>query len=459
MTDRALRMFTRVYLTTFKELNPEQLTLTHIQRMEHIAFDAEMSKFILSAIEDDKPLKVKYLTSLAYTKFINKKTALTGPEVDLIELANIIMDHSQLVRSESAFMQDYISALYFTVLLHFPSLFFFRSRHLFETLHFMAHDEIYLKEKNFWQKSEDLILRTKGQLSTQQLAQVVDIYSGVPVSQVFWNEMEKVILSNSADFRGHKTMILQVVSAFANRSKETFWKVFSVQIIAVSDQLTFDEFIQVLDVLDYSNGETLFDTFVKKFFIDEQFRFRDDLDQVLALARIFIKQRVSPPVGDFKSDQHPVLLSELLSIMMKYLTLQLSLLETQSQEASQEIKIRKVIQIASIIQSLELRDDWADYARLKKDLKSTMTRVLAAIDSTSAEPELQAQTDALELLKHEMFTSVALAKTVNHELQARYENKLSKRESKAPQRRRFKDLVDAQADCKTQPVLDTVKPS
>ena len=84
------------------------------------------------------------------------------------------------------------------------------------------------------------------------------------------------------------------------------------------------------------------------------------------------------------------------------------------------------------MKSLGRRDDWADYARLKKDLRVTMTRVLLGIDSTSADPELQVQIDALELLKHEMFTSVALAKSVNHELQARYEKKSSAQESRIP---------------------------
>jgi hypothetical protein len=138
--------------------------------MDQLAFDAEMSKYILNSIDDENPLKVKYLKSLAYTKLINKKTALTGPEVDLIELTNILMDQNRLIKNDSSFMKDFMSAMYFTVLLPFPSLFFFRSRHLFETLELMAHDEYYLKEKDFWLKSEDLILRTKGQLSTEQLA-------------------------------------------------------------------------------------------------------------------------------------------------------------------------------------------------------------------------------------------------------------------------------------------------
>ena len=114
-------------------------------------------------------------------------------------------------------------------------------------------------------------------MSTEQLAQIVTIYSVVPVSQIFWHEMEQLILSKSADFRGRKVILLQVVLAFAHRSKETFWKVFSAQISEVADELSFDEFTRVLDVLDYMNGEALFSLYVDKFFIKEQFRFQDDL--------------------------------------------------------------------------------------------------------------------------------------------------------------------------------------
>ena len=44
-------MFTWVYLKAFSNLDPEELTLAHIERMQHIAFDAEMVKFILKATE------------------------------------------------------------------------------------------------------------------------------------------------------------------------------------------------------------------------------------------------------------------------------------------------------------------------------------------------------------------------------------------------------------------------
>ena len=57
-----------------------------------------MVKYILGAISADQSLKLDYLRSLAYTKFINKDTAIPGPEVDLIEIANIIMDERSILQ-------------------------------------------------------------------------------------------------------------------------------------------------------------------------------------------------------------------------------------------------------------------------------------------------------------------------------------------------------------------------
>lgn len=220
-------------------------------------------------------------------------------------------------------MRDFLSAVYFTVVVPYPSLFFFRSRHLFETLTILSKDETYLREKNFWQKSEDLILRSKGQFSTKQLVEIIKIYNEVPVSRVFWNEMEQLLLSKSADFRGHKDFLVPIVGAFANRCKETFLKVFSGQVNNISSELSFDEFVIVLDALDHANGSALFQLFGNKYFIEQQFKFVDNLEQVLALARIFIKHDVRPPVANQSNSDlhHPALLSELFGIMMKYFSL------------------------------------------------------------------------------------------------------------------------------------------
>ena len=55
-------------------------------------------------------------------------------------------------------------------------------------------------------------------------------------------------------------------------------------------EMEFQEFIAILDVLDYTNGEVLFSRyFVPRFFVETKFSFIDDFDTVIKLARIFIK--------------------------------------------------------------------------------------------------------------------------------------------------------------------------
>ena len=105
---------------------------------------------------------------------------------------------------------------------------------------------------------------------------------------------------------------------------------FSSHVRSISADLTFDEYVQVLDTLDYLNGETLFQKFVDQFFVSEQFRFEDNLEKVLRLARIFIKQKVGPPSKQAlasSDDSKTALLTQLLGIMLKYFTLQLSLID------------------------------------------------------------------------------------------------------------------------------------
>ena len=93
-------MFTWVYLTIFK-LSPQELTMTHIENMHQIAFDKVMCDLIFDSIKDDENLSQKYLKSLAYVKFIDKKRGKKDSETDLIELANIIMDREELLQRDN----------------------------------------------------------------------------------------------------------------------------------------------------------------------------------------------------------------------------------------------------------------------------------------------------------------------------------------------------------------------
>ena len=54
---------------------------------------------------------------------------------------------------------------------------------------------------------------------------------------MFWVEMEQLLLSKAADFKGKKEIILDVIFAFRHRTNETFWKVFSSLVADVSHQI------------------------------------------------------------------------------------------------------------------------------------------------------------------------------------------------------------------------------
>ena len=104
--------------------------------------------------------------------------------------------------------------------------------------------------------------------------------------------MEKLVLSLAADFRGKSDLILPVINAFQHRQNETFRKVFGTYLKDIKDDLNYDKFLIVLDFLDKTGGEQLFAEFVDRYFVQEQFIFKDDIHQAICLARIFIKQGV-----------------------------------------------------------------------------------------------------------------------------------------------------------------------
>ena len=65
--------------------------------------------------------------------------------------------------------------------------------------------------------------------------------------------------------------MVKIVTAFENRSNETFWKVYSAYLSNVGEEMSFEEMVTGLDVLDFANGSSLFELFISKYFIDQQF--------------------------------------------------------------------------------------------------------------------------------------------------------------------------------------------
>ena len=102
-----------------------------------------------------------------------KATGISHP-VDKIELANLIMDHQDLMQSglsnEALIdMNVYLERLYYQVIIPKTSLFFFKSRHLIPTLRLLSIHPKFKHERDFWLKTEDLIMRVKGQFSSPDL--------------------------------------------------------------------------------------------------------------------------------------------------------------------------------------------------------------------------------------------------------------------------------------------------
>ena len=70
-----------------------------------------------------------------------------------------------------------------------------------------------------------------------------------------------MLLAKSSDFKNDKESILKIVRAFRARNNETFWQVYSKLLVGVSEQMVQDEMIDVLSILDKSNGDALFKKF------------------------------------------------------------------------------------------------------------------------------------------------------------------------------------------------------
>jgi hypothetical protein len=100
-----------------------------------------------------------YLTTLCSVKLFDKKTAMQEA-ADKIELANIVLDVMPDL-SQDGFVEQLLAAIFYGQMLPHTSLFFFRCVHLERVLTAMAAHPKYSKERDFWLKSEDMILRQR----------------------------------------------------------------------------------------------------------------------------------------------------------------------------------------------------------------------------------------------------------------------------------------------------------
>jgi len=93
--------------------------------------------------------------------------------LDKFILVNLIFDFCASLQTstiEATFgeqlAEKFYRALYFDLILTHTSLFFFKSTCLFTVLERLSRHPRYMNERDFWLKSEDLVLRVKNQYDT-----------------------------------------------------------------------------------------------------------------------------------------------------------------------------------------------------------------------------------------------------------------------------------------------------
>jgi len=65
-----------------------------------------------------------------------------------------------------------------------------------------AEDQNAGKDKDFWIKVEDLLMRKKNDYGIEDVARIVKMYAGIGAgTAVFWREVEELLLVRSAQFR------------------------------------------------------------------------------------------------------------------------------------------------------------------------------------------------------------------------------------------------------------------
>ena len=95
---------------------------------------------------------------------------------------------------------------------------------------------------------------------------IVETYSQVEASQVFWMEVENLLITKSADFKNPENaqLLKQVVEGVRSRTNETFWKVFTGIVQVHFDAYSQSDLISLLHSIDNWNGRELFELFKAK---------------------------------------------------------------------------------------------------------------------------------------------------------------------------------------------------
>ena len=119
--------------------------------------------------------------------------------------------------------------IYFHVMLENLSMFFYKSDDSIYMLEALlsqlnqASSQLQAIDKDFWIRSEDLLMRQKKDFDIGQLSRIAKVYSSISQgSNVFWQELEKQLLIKSSNFKNQDPNgkhLVNVVEAFCRANR------------------------------------------------------------------------------------------------------------------------------------------------------------------------------------------------------------------------------------------------
>ena len=195
--------------------------------------------------------------------------------------------------------------LYYHLLLNNLSLFFFRCSDPLYLLEFYAarvalHNKDLAQfggiDKDFWIRTEDLLMRSKRGYQLSDFARIAWLYSETKMgTNIFWQELEEQILTKASQFKkldDNGNTLSKVIHSFAkiDRNSDLFWNLMTQTVTQVQElnQVSFKNELSILSsIINISESFTkqIFTSFKNKYLTNNQFTI-ETLDDAINLMQV-----------------------------------------------------------------------------------------------------------------------------------------------------------------------------
>lgn len=114
-------------------------------------------------------------------------------------------------------------------------------------------------DRDLWLGFEDHILRNRKSLSVSDIARLVCICDNIVPSQLFWQELEQLVIMKSGELRKDPESLYKIVHGMRGQRNETFWKIMSGLLTKNREAFAPEQLIQILLVLDAADGRAIYE--------------------------------------------------------------------------------------------------------------------------------------------------------------------------------------------------------